>query len=511
MALFLGFMSGVFLASFFKVSFWAVWLFGGAGVVVMVIGRVCKGRQSSVCRRLVWIGVFILAFSFGILRFEWHVIHQEDAFLKTFSGKHVSGRGIVAEEPDRRDNALRLTLSIISIDGSDQKKFRNNILLVAGAYNSSRYGDEVSFSGMLIPPANFKTDSGRTFDYVHYLEKDNIYFLIQKPSLSFISSGHGDWLKTYLLRFKYYFLERLALVVPEPELSLLGGLLLGTKQSLGKTLLAEFQKAGVIHMVVISGYNITIVAQAIDIFLSFMSLSFRICFSAFGIILFLLMTGLSGASVRAAIMAVLALAARFLGRKYNVTKAFLFAAFAMVFYNPLSLSFDPSFQLSFLATLALLVVSPLVEPYSFFLPPFFGIRETFVATFSTQLFLLPFLLYLTGIFSAVSLPVNLLVLFPVPFTMLFGLITGALACVGSMIALPSAFATQVLLAYILFIVEKAANLRFAAFPVSAFPFWLTALIYIFHTLILWKLHKRKRMLIEENPLLKQIASRQPPN
>jgi len=487
MPYFLGFMGGIFWSSFFYSNFWVL---AGVGAVSSIIVGLIKLRKNSrpSIKKIMWVGLFLISFSVGAFRFEEFQADREDSTLKKELGSYISGKGIIIEEPDRRDASLRLVISIESIAGVEQRSFKNKILVVAPVYSDSNYGDEISFAGILIKPQNFVTDTGRTFDYIHYLEKDAIFFQLNKLKLEVIAHNKGNWLESALLKIKYSFLQKLSLVIPEPQLSLLGGLFLGTKQSLGSDLLAKFQKTGVIHMVVISGYNITIVAEAMSVLFSFFSFSLRVCFSAAGVILFVVMTGSSAASVRAALMALIALFGRLLGRKYDVVRALLFSAVCMVFYNPLILVFDPSFQLSFLATLALLTVSPVLAPRLTWLPHALGLRETFVATLSTQLFLLPFLLYLTGTFSVVSLPVNLLVLFPVPFTMLTGFVSGLLSFLTISLAFPFAFITNLLLSYILFIVETAANLWFAAVSVPLFPFWITALAYLFYTIILWKLH-----------------------
>ena len=391
--------------------------------------------------------LFAIAFAIGFLRFYFFVYPFEHDELRKFLGEKMSGSATVVAEPDRRDNALRLNLSINGLKNKMIVNLNNTatVLAIVDPYANIQYGDRFDFMGTLELPKNFETNSGRQFDYVHFLEKDGIVFQLNKPVIKNISPGHGDWLESKLLIIKHIFLSREAKIIPEPELSLLGGLLLGTKQSLGKSLLGDFQKAGVIHMVVISGYNITIVATAIAYVLSFLPRFLGLGFSAGAVILFVLMTGTSSASVRAAIMTIIAILAQFLGRKYDVMRALLFSAMFMVFMNPLILVFDPSFQLSFGATLGLLVVSPIIMPYLVKVPDVFKLRETVVATVSTQIFLLPFLLYQSGIFSVLALPVNLLVLFPVPFTMLVGFSAGLLSFVSVPVALPLGFLANFLL------------------------------------------------------------------
>ncbi len=441
--------------------------------------------------------LFSAAFLVGFGRFYFYTMHLEHNSLQKFIEKKIEGSATVVAEPDRRDNSLRLT---IRIDSLSEKVFtdRGLVLITVDPYSNIQYGDQFNFSGVLQLPRNFKTDSGREFNYVRFLEKDGILYQLNKPTVKNISHDHGEWLESNLLKIKYSFLNHEAEVIPEPNLSLLGGLLLGTKQSLGKGLLDNFQKVGVIHMVVISGYNITIVAEAIASAFSFLPRLLGFSLSAGSVILFVLMTGASSASVRAAVMTIVAILGKLLRRKYDVMRALLFSALLMVFMNPLILVFDPSFQLSFGATLGLLVVSPVITPYAINISDVFKLRETIVSTVATQIFLLPFLLYQSGIFSMVALPVNLLVLFPVPFTMLIGFLTGLLSFINLPLALVLGFVSNFLLSYILFVVTTAAKRSFAAVSIPIFSFKIVVLVYFIYAVILLKLHRRN-------------ASRSPPN
>jgi competence protein ComEC len=145
-----------------------------------------------------------------------------------------------------------------------------------------------------------------------------------------VSSGGGNFLKRNLLALKHVFVEKIESVIAQPQSSLLGGLLLGSKRALGKDLQEEFRRAGVIHVVVLSGYNVTIVANAIMEFFSFLPRSFGI-FSGIGsIILFALMTGASATTVRASIMAIFALLAGWIGRRYDVSRALVIAGVLML-------------------------------------------------------------------------------------------------------------------------------------------------------------------------------------
>lgn len=171
---------------------------------------------------------------------------------------------------------------------------------------------------------------------------------------------------------------------------------------------------------VLSGYNVTIISEFIMGMLSFLPKMIGTSLGALSIILFAIMVGGSATIIRASIMALLVLLARVTGRVSDMTRALFLAGFVMVLHNPQIVVFDPSFQLSFMATLGLISLSPKLNSIFKFVPTKFYLRETVSATISTQIFVLPLLLYMMGELSLVAVFVNLLVLMFIPLTMLFG-------------------------------------------------------------------------------------------
>ncbi|NTV44657.1 MAG: ComEC/Rec2 family competence protein, partial [Candidatus Yonathbacteria bacterium] len=295
-----------------------------------------------------------------------------------------------------------------------------------------------------------------------------------------------------VLDLKERFSGGLARILPEPESSLAGGLIVGTKQSLGAKLLPEFRAAGVIHLVVLSGYNITIVAEAANRALAFLPAIFSSAIGAIGILLFALMTGAGATVVRASIMALLVIFARRVGRPYAIGRALLLAGSLMILQNPFILVFDPSFQLSFLATFALVYVAPILEPHMTRFPERFGLREIATTTIATQIFVLPFILYTMGDMSIVAVPVNMLILGVVPLTMLLGFVGGLIGMVSTSVGMIVGLPAYALLAYMLGIVDTASRLPLSVVHVPAFPFTVVASIYVVYAYIIYTVHKKRK-------------------
>jgi predicted membrane metal-binding protein len=203
-----------------------------------------RGRNN---RFLIIFGV--LAFSFGMLRFdiaenlapsrELHNVVEEDILIE----------GVITDEPDERENNVKLIVSFekIFLDGADNSAnfdVQTKGIITTALYPKWSYGDRVVLEGVLREPENFSSDTGREFNYVGYLAKDGIYYQMFKPKITLVRHGEGNFIKTKLFEWKRAFLENISRVIHEPYAALLGGLTVGAKQSLGKDLLDDFRATG---------------------------------------------------------------------------------------------------------------------------------------------------------------------------------------------------------------------------------------------------------------------------
>lgn len=413
------------------------------------------------------IAIFILALSLGVWRYDLKESKSKigDDKLSSLVGEKTTLVGIIDDEPKVTEKSTKLTVKI-----DDQK-----VEINAGLFPRFKYGDKIKAYGKLEKPEGY---------YKDYLAKDDIFYELSFANASLISSGHGSFIKSKLFDFKNTFTNKINLLIKEPESSLLAGLLLGAKNSLGKVWQEDFRKAGVSHIVALSGYNITIVAEGIIASLSFLPRVLSLSAGAFGIFLFAIMTGGSATVLRASVMALLVLLAKATNRTYDVVRALCVAGLFMVIQNPKILVFDVSFQLSFLSTLALIFVSPILERRFLFITEKYRLRELILSTISTQIFVLPFIFYKMGMISLVSLPANILILPIIPTIMLLGFITGILSFLSTLLALPFAFISSLLLSYILKVIKLFADLSFSSLTIENFPLVLVVLIYLVFTIII---------------------------
>src|SRR3989344_4144843 len=518
-----GFVACVFLGSFVDVGVGFSWLFILLGTVLLLHplfispskpARTTVQSDGEGERKpppTILVSIFLLAAGLGMLRYDLADADKARMGLEQYVGESITLEGIIADERDVREMNTRLILHthpppsppfprgrreegvapttppsapLLGQEGRKEAK----ILLTVAHEPRFKYGDKVKVEGKLERPKNFEDEKTlREVDYISHLAKDGIYYQMFRPKLTLVAHGEGNPVVEKLFAFKNAFLRNIRELLPEPHASLLGGLIVGAKQSLGKELLDDFRTVGVIHIVVLSGYNITIIARFIEWLFSRLKKNLRLTIAACAMMLFAVMVGASATVIRATVMALLVLLAHGTGRLYAITRALLVAGVIMLLHNPKILVFDISFQLSFLATVGLIYISPIIEPKVKWITERWWLREITVATIATQLFVLPFLLYKTGILSLVSLPVNLLILAAIPLTMLFGFLAGIAAFASTLLALPFAYIAYGFLAYELRVVDWFARLPFAAVALASFPLWLAVLWYAGYGVIIWRM------------------------
>jgi competence protein ComEC len=448
--LILGLVAGVWLGSFID---WG-W---GLILLPLVIGL---GLLFLNKNKYALVSVICLGLTLGLLRI--YLTPQPSSELVERVGSQVEFNGTITDEPDRRDNQTRLT---VRPDG-----FTDQVLVVADPYGSYHYGDRFAFTGTLNWPKDFETEAGKIFAYKKYLAKDNIFWVLDRPQLTALPEQGGNLIIKELFKIKTSFVNRLNQLLPEPESSLAAGLLAGEKQALGKEWSDRFRTVGLSHIIVLSGYNLSVVAENILRLAGLiLSKNLSLLAGALGIITFGLMVGGGATVLRASIMALIALLARATGRQYQATIALLVAGALMLMWNPKILVYDLGFQLSFLATLGVIYGPVLLAPYFYRVPERGGLRETLLTTISAQIIVLPWILYSTGNLSLIALPANLLVLPVIPLTMLFGFLSVFIA--------PLAFIAHLFLKYILVVVKIFSLLPLAAVTIKTFPLILVFICY----------------------------------
>ncbi len=432
---------------------------------------VLTASKRPYSKNVLFVSLVLFGIALGIFRVDVSRVNTMAHALDNLVGKVTEVQGIIIDEPDVRETYTNVVVQTQSVI-----KEKSLILVRVPTYPELKYSDEVLVIGKITTPKNFTPkDNVRAFDYESYLAKDDIHYQMYFPKVSVIAEGKGNVIKENLFTFKAWMMKNISQNISEPEASLAGGITLGAKQSLGENIIQKFRETGVAHIVVLSGYNIAVVAGIISRLVVFMPFSIRLIMSALGIVLFAVMVGGGATVVRATVMALVVILARVLGRESDALRALFLAGGLMVFVNPMILLHDVSFQLSFSATLAIVVFVPIIEKYFAFISSRI-LREIVATTFATQIFVFPLILYHMGSVSLVGFIANIFILPVVPLAMLLVALVAMFAWlpfIGSVFA----FSSYILLAYVFLAVDFFARVPFASLSGISFPLWMLAFAY----------------------------------
>ena len=469
-AVVIGFLCGVFLRSFFVFGWYSIGFFillaGMMGLAAFV--------ARSTLRATILPTIFVLCFALGAARMH-DAAFEGDPALAVWVDEKVVIEGVVVDEPDKRENNVRIAVRVSSVASTTVER-NVAVLVVAPLHTVVAYGDRVRAEGELRLPESFDAGAGHVFNYPAYLAKDHIGYELSFAHVEYVGKASRNPLKAGAIGIKQKYLEGLAMALPEPAAGLAGGITAGDKRGLGD-LSETFRVVGLIHIVVLSGYNIMVVIGFIERIFQKAHRYLRFSLGIGVAVFFALMTGLASSSVRAASMAVIATVGKASGRTYLASRALALVALLMVLWNPFVLAFDPGFQLSVLATFGLIYIAPLFVPKLGWITEHFGIRDTAAATLGTQAAVLPLLLYQSGLFSVYALPANLIALMAVPYAMLLSFIAGVFGIFLGPLAPIIGFPAYLLLTYITTVARFFAWLPYSAVSIPSFSVIWMGILY----------------------------------
>lgn len=429
----------------------AGWFFAGR---VPLISRVGTRAAFGV------LAVLLLLVPFGSLVYRADDARFRDTVIPFGTRTHFTGA--VVNDPVPSGGSQRITLEL-------DAPLRGRILLVRPPYPLFAYGDRLTGEGVIERP--------EPAGYAAYLAKERISGTVGFPLVERTGNGLGSPVRAFLFSVKHAVTDAFARLLPGPHAAFMSGLTVGERGEFTPEFKDALQRSGTTHLVALSGYNISIVVWVtMGFFLSFLGRRWSFVLATLVVVGFVLMTGAEASVVRAAIMGVLALVAREVGRSFDVRNAIALAGVLMVVANPKVLLFDVGFQLSFLALLGIVYLAPALRS-ALHCAPGDGIlmwRENLLTTVAAQCAVIPLLIVQFGGFSLTSIIANILVLSAVPLTMGIGFVLAAVSFLSYYLALVLGWVAWVLLAYEMCIIEFFARV---SIPITPTLGWLGGILY----------------------------------
>lgn len=430
-------------------------------------------------QRIVYRMVFAcLAVAFvGGARARAAIPHPEASSVADFNDVPVllTFRGVAVEPPVLRGRTLRVRLEVEGVAREESGPW----LTTSGRVQAETtevigvaYGDRLQVRGWLSTPRNRPG-----FPEADVLERSGVFSVLHAVEVETLATGQGNPVLGFFYRLRQRALTALAAAVPPEEAALLGGVVLGADETMPTHLQQVFSRTGTTHILAVSGFNVALVAGTFGaLFGRWLGARRGAVAAALAIASYTILVGAEPSAVRASIMAGLAIVARLLGRRGNALTSLAATGMIMTAWRP-SLLGDIGFQLSFAATLGLVIFAEPLEQaaLSWFQPapgPKTGqvvglLRDVVFLTLAAQLATLPLTAYHFGRLPATALPANFLILPIQPALM----ILGSLTAVGGMVWGPAGtvlgWVTYPLATYNLRVVEAFAAMPLASLAVGS--------------------------------------------
>ena len=491
----LAFLGGIVLASLVSISIWiwiALILFA---ILLLILSQLLFPRFLSPSPFSPF--AFLLQpFSFVLLTALFLGAARYQVSIPNFDAHHIAFfndrdydlliTGTIVEPPDYRDAYTNLRVEVQKVDTGegDLEEAVNGLLLVRVSNNQIyHYGDIVRLRGKLkTPPEN------EDFSYRDYLAGKHIHSYMTTAEVTILPGVGGNPFSRAMYAIKDRSLENVYKMFPDPESSLLAGVLLGVDTGLTRELQQAFKNTGTAHIIAISGFNISIIAGLFVTFFSkFLGPRRGAILAILGIAFYTALVGADAAVVRAAIMGSLALFARQVGRRQFALNTLLAVALLMCMWNPLYI-WDVGFQLSFFATLGLILyATPFSDAANQLITRYFptSAAEKFVELFSefvlltlaAQVTTIPIMAYHFQRISLVSFIANPFILPAQPAVM----ILGGLAVLLSFIWLPlgqvAAWVAWPFVVYTIRMVEIFDSIPHGTIVLGDLSIWFVIAVY----------------------------------
>jgi len=324
---------------------WTAWAIGAGAAATLLL----RARWAAAAT----VAVLVAVGALGALRAEAPPA-PSDHVSRLALPRVVRVEGRLVDEPTRwTTERARFT---VNVDRVGDETWRGLVSVTAyGLTPPLVPGQRVSVEARLDRPVGFRNPG--TFDYAQRLRRRDITVVgtARGERLTTLDDPEPAW--TVRLRRRAVALMHEAL--PPVSAALLAGLLLGERTDLPPDVDAAFRRAGVYHVLAVSGFNVALVASTVWALLSLARMPRRVAaLGALGVVIaFSAVVGPQPSVLRATLMASLVLLALLLERDASVLNGLALAALVILAARPADL-LEPGFQLSFAATTGI-VLAPL--------------------------------------------------------------------------------------------------------------------------------------------------------
>ncbi len=432
--------------------------------------------------------IAVLFFLLGAIEFK-AVNDTNTKRFEKFSGRQVVIKGVIDSEPENSATKVSYIIKVgkIIFDNKTEEYSGKVLLSTPSEGLFFNYGNEISILGTLVIPTGRRNPGG--FDYRRYLARSGISATVfaKKENIEVLQNNRGNILVKTGLILKGKIIDVIINSIPKQQAGLLNGMLIGYREGLSEEVQKAFRDSGLTHIMAVSGANILFIVVPL-IFLLRNILKFNqksANILVIGVlILFVYITGFQPSVLRAVIMAMVILAGQILRREADIYASLSFAAILLLLYNP-ALLFDIGFQLSFTATLSIVLFFKNIRGIINFkyIPSI--IEDIIAATLAAQVGVLPISVYYFNNISLISLVTNVIVLPIVEIITVIGSLMAIFGQFNLIFSQTIGYVISPLLSFVLYTTKIASSIPYAVIQVVTPSILYIVVYYLMFWFLLW--------------------------
>lgn len=360
-------------------------------------------------------------------------IISDQKSLASYYGRDVTISGVLLDDAENKDSQIRLRIGSLHINNSINTLDCQVYVMLPERHDDIERSDSVTLRGVL----------GDGFgEYDGFMYQPELISL-GKPSPPDIAN-----------QIKHTFSNNIRSLFDEDISNLALGYLVGDKSNMSDIFIQKLRLAGLSHLVVTSGFHLSILIEIMKKILNKVSRAATIIGIVAVVTSFISVAGFSASMARASLMSLLGLAAWYFGRKFNPGRLFLYVVALTLIINPRNLT-NVGWQLSFIAYFGIIFFAPVLMRFLYGSCKPNSFANALIVSISAQLFCLPISIYNFGMFSVAGIIVGLIISPTIALVMALTLLSGTF--------LPFlAVALEVVIRIHLFLIDYAASIPWVA-------------------------------------------------
>lgn len=469
---------GLLTAYFFGLTLKAILLISLSSILALFLLKFLNARIDFCLPILIFLILGMISMSLQLSRVTGGLLV---GFAKAAERIELTGRILSVPKTTGERSSFEVQVETVKAAESLFRDFERTSVKLEGRAVGLRAGQLVRIVGK---PSLVKSRAKESFNYRDYLLKRGIatVFYLTPNDISVAVKAQG-----FFGSLKGRLTENLKASLGGEEAAVLSAFLFGERSYLSKSVTEAFSGSGVAHVLVVSGLHVAIVGSFFLLIFAKLRASIKNALAILGVIFYALLIGPEPSLVRSTIMLTMGYLGWFLGREKDSISAISFSSILILACSPLSL-FSVAFQLSFLATLGIILLSSTFE--EIFATGFIWLDKSLAVTMAAQSLVIPLLFKYFPKFYLAS-PLANLVIAPLSVPMLYlGLISSVLFFMHPALALPLQKANALLAHLMLSLARWFASISAMSISTYTFPIWAISLYYLALFTFLSQIKKR---------------------